>query len=125
MFNLYFDGGKRQGYISLAFVVIDDKGKIVNKNSIKINTNKLSANVAEYLSLFYGLLEVYKSGIKKINIYGDSQLVIYQLQGRYGVKNKNMKYCYKLCQKMLSQFDYYKLHWIPRKYNSIADAEGR
>jgi len=49
-----------------------------------------SNNVAEYQALILGLQMALEMGIKGLDLYGDSQLVINQLLEEYEVKKKNL-----------------------------------
>lgn len=53
---------------------------------------------------------------------GDSQLVIYQLDGVYSCKNAGLKPLYQEARHLLKQFESYSLEWVPRSQNSRADA---
>lgn len=49
-----------------------------------------SNNEAEYKALLVGLKAAQKLGIKKLKVFGDSELVIKQVGGTFGVKNPNL-----------------------------------
>ena len=49
-----------------------------------------SNNEAKYEALLVGLKVAKRFGIKKLKIFGDSELVIKQVGGNYGVKNPNL-----------------------------------
>ena len=51
-------------------------------------TQICSNNMAEYQSLSLGLQMVIELGIRDLNIYGDSQLVVNQLLEEYDVKKE-------------------------------------
>ena len=46
-----------------------------------------SNNEAEYETLVVGLKASKRLGIKRLKVFGDSELVINQIEGTYGVKN--------------------------------------
>ena len=48
-------------------------------------------NVAEYQALIIGLQMASKFGIKYIEVFGDSKLVINQLSYQYEVKHQDLK----------------------------------
>jgi ribonuclease HI len=47
-------------------------------------------NEAEYLGLIYGLKTANGLGIKNLCVYGDSQLVVSQLEGNFKVRAQNL-----------------------------------
>ena len=46
-----------------------------------------SNNEAKYETLVVGLKASKRLGIKRLKVFGDSELVINQIEGTYGVKN--------------------------------------
>ncbi|WP_155751620.1 ribonuclease HI family protein [Scytonema sp. UIC 10036] len=79
-------------------------------------------NVAEYSGAIAGLKKALELGCKHIKVFGDSQLVIYQLSRRYKCKTPRLQPLYQQGCKLLLQFEEYHLNWIPRHKNSRADA---
>ena len=102
---LQFDGGSRgnPGIAGAGAVLytLDGDG---SENSIIKKTEKWAGyfyignstnNVAEYMGLIEGLKQAIVLDIKYIEIEGDSQLVICQLNGIYKVKHSNLIPLYK------------------------------
>jgi ribonuclease HI len=58
---------------------------------------------------------------ESITIKGDSQLVIYQIKGRYKVKAIKIMPLYQKVMSLISKFDDVRVEWIPREKNSEAD----
>lgn len=82
----------------------------------------ISSNVAEYNGLLLGLKAALKMGVKQAKIYGDSQLIISQLNGVYKVRKPHLRPLYQEVRSHLSSFVKYELLWIPREQNTLADA---
>ena len=122
MYKLFFDGGKKDNYISYG-IVIYHENKVIYKGNGQIHNKKFSCNAAEYISLIIGLISAKALGIKKIEIYGDSLIVINQLTKKYATKSEIMKELGDICLDILTYFDEYSLTWIPRKMNSEAHRE--
>ena len=80
------------------------------------------ADDAEYEGLIIGLEKAKELGISKLEIKGDSQMVIYQISGKYLIKpnSKFLDYRERVLN-FLSGIDDYSLCWIPRKQNKLAD----
>ncbi|MEO1378283.1 MAG: ribonuclease HI family protein [Cyanobacteria bacterium J06635_10] len=80
------------------------------------------ADDAEYEGLIIGLEKAQKLGISKLEIKGDSKMVIYQILGKYPIKpnSKFLDYRERVLN-LLSCLDDYSLCWIPRKQNQLAD----
>ena len=79
-------------------------------------------NEAEYKSLIFLLQEIVNLGIKKVSIYGDSQLVVNQVNGIFKTKDYRMKKLRREARTLLSKIDRWNLHHIPRSKNKKADS---
>jgi len=84
---------------------------------IGITTN----NVAEYSALIRGLEEAKALGLRKIEIFVDSELLVKQIKGLYKVKSASLKPLWKKIQDMLKQFDNCVINHIKRELNKEAD----
>ena len=84
---------------------------------IKFATN----NVAEYTGLIIGLRLAFEKGYTKLLVEGDSQLVIFQTQGKWKVKNENLQKYNKEARSLVSQFEFIALRHIRRDLNREAD----
>tara|TARA_Y100001937_G_scaffold23899_1_gene34043 strand:+ start:44857 stop:45216 length:360 start_codon:yes stop_codon:yes gene_type:complete len=88
---------------------------------------KATNNIAEYRSLLEGLKAIQSSlgaeyANHRINIRMDSQLVIRQIEGKYKVKNANLKPVYEEVMSVLKQAGSFSVQHIPRELNKRADA---
>ena len=83
-------------------------------------------NVAEYSALIAGLRRLLELGWREgVEIRGDSQLVIRQLQGVYAVRSPRIAPLYEEAKRLLSEFADVRLVWIPRELNREADELSR
>ena len=119
--NLYADGACRgnPGRGGAGAVLMDDRGNIFAaiKNSLGLCTN----NIAEYKALILGLEEALKRRCRKLHIFLDSELLVNQINGRYKVKNENLKILMSDVRKLLSRFESYTVEHIDRSKNHLAD----
>jgi len=69
--------------------------------------------VAEYQALNLGLQKAIEMGIKGLNIYGDSQLVINQLLEEYEVKKEDLIPYHSHTLRLLDRLDIVKLEHVP------------
>lgn len=118
---LYFDGGSRgnPGPAGCGYVIASPLGVELarGKKYLGNQTN----NVAEYEGLVTGLNAALRMGAKRITIKSDSQLVVFQLQGRYRVKAANLKPLYEQAKALLSRFQSWQIQHVYRAENSLAD----
>ena len=62
-----------------------------------------------------------KNNLKDVQIYLDSLLVVQQVNGKYKVKSKNLKYLYNQCTDLIEKIDNLEIHHVPREQNKRAD----
>ena len=79
-------------------------------------------NQAEYTGLIHGLQAALARGVRTLEVYGDSQLVIKQMTGEYKVKNPVLKGMHRMAQLLASRFATIAYHWVDRNKNKPADA---
>ena len=76
----------------------------------------LTNNEAEYTAICHALRERFQH--QEITIFSDSQLIINQLNGKYKIKDKDLKYLYEA---VMGYVMLYELHitfrWCPREEN--------
>ena len=87
MFTLYFDGASRSNPGPASY------GGVIYENGVERYTYKkyigtTTNNVAEYKALLNGLLLAKEKGITRLEVYGDSKLVIEQITGNWKVKSR-------------------------------------
>jgi ribonuclease HI len=80
-----------------------------------------SNNMVEYEALLCGLRITIKTGIKRLDVRGDSQLVIDQVMKNASCHDDKMEaYCNVVCA-LEDKFYSIELNHIPRRYNEEAD----
>jgi ribonuclease HI len=78
-------------------------------------------NMAEYKALLCGLRIGIETGIKRLDVRGDSQLIIDQVMKNASCHDEKMEaYCNAVCA-LEDKFYGIELNHIPRKYNEEAD----
>lgn len=126
MFNfetvyLSFDGSSKPnpGEMTSAYVIRDENNKMIHSETIQGGQG--TSNEAEYIGLYQGLRKVVEMGYKHIKIQGDSQLVIFQVNGQFKCrKAKLVAYRDKILQ-LLKEFHTYELTHVKREFNKEAD----
>lgn len=123
-YELFFDGGKKGNNVTYGYVIYND-GQEILKNCGKISHTIISSNAAEYLALIFGLVTCLQLGAKEVHIKGDSQLIIYQILGKYKAKSPILTILKIVSKELLKMFDEYQIEWIPREENNEADGVAR
>ena len=82
---------------------------------------KASNNEVEYEALLAGLRLAKHLGVKQINIFSDSQLVVNQVTNNFDAKDNSMA-AYLAQTRLLLKHFHYQITQVPRAANSHADA---
>ena len=80
-----------------------------------------SNNMAEYKALLSGLRIAIELGIKRLDVCGDSQLVIDQIMKESSCHDPKMEAYYNAVHHLEDKFEGLELNHIMRKYNKEAD----
>jgi ribonuclease HI len=78
-------------------------------------------NEAEYTGLILGLKKALEVGIEAIEVEGDSNLVVQQVQGKWKVKVPRLVPFQSKANKLIWKFKQWSLKHIPREENADAD----
>jgi len=117
--TLYTDGGARgnPGPAGIGAVLTIGEEQYLFKKYIGETTN----NQAEYQALILGLEEAIKRGVKEINCFLDSELVVRQLKREYKVKDKDLATQFVRVWNLMQQIGKVTFTHVPRAENKIAD----
>lgn len=83
----------------------------------------MSANVAEYSAVKSSMRWLLVNGFRldDLKIHSDSQLVMFQLSGKYNCHNERLKVFRDHILDLAKFFPSVAYHWIPREQNKEAD----
>jgi ribonuclease HI len=119
--KLFTDGGSRgnPGPSALGWVIYDMQDEVIKKDGyyLGITTN----NQAEYQALKVGLEEAKKLGIRELEVYMDSLLVVNQMKGIFKVKNRDLWPIHGAAKDLTEQFKQVTFTHVPRELNKMAD----
>lgn len=79
-------------------------------------------NVAEYYGLIAALDYAVAHSVRALRVRSDSELLVRQIQGRYKVKNDDLRPLHERAQKLARGLEYFVIEHIPREQNGDADA---
>ena len=118
--EMYFDGAARQDGAGAGVVLISPEKHILLYSFAL--TQLCSNNMAEYQALILGSQMAVEIGIRDLDVYVDSKLVISQLLEEYEIKKKDLIPYHTQALQILHKLDTVKLQHIPRSANKMADA---
>ncbi len=121
---IYFDGAclpfNPGGVTTYGFVIKDENDNVIFCGK-GVATEQGTNNIAEYTGLIEGLKKAKELGFNAVKIYGDSMLVVNQINGFYSVKSHNIYPLYSQAVKLLKEFSFWKFQWVRRTKNKHAD----
>ena len=119
-YTLNFDGASRgnPGPAGIGAVIFHNGQEVwASCQYIGTKTN----NQSEYSALILGLKQALTRDITQLQVYGDSQLVINQINGEYKVRNPGLQDLYKEVQDLQSHFESIVFTHVYREFNKRAD----
>ncbi len=119
-FTLYTDAGSRgnPGQSSYGFFLFEDDRLLdFDGKYLGIRTN----NQGEFTAMEKGILLAVKYGIKTLDCFSDSQLLIRQINGEYKIKDAVLKEIMGRIRTLSENFDIITFTHVPREKNKFAD----
>ena len=114
------DGGARGNPGPAAIgVVVRDGGEVVAEVGETIG--RATNNVAEYRALLRGIELAAEHGADEVELVGDSELVVRQVEGRYKVKDAGLRELHAEVKRALAGFDDWSIRHVKRAQNADAD----
>jgi ribonuclease HI len=115
------DGGARgnPGPAAVGVLVRDAAGTVLERRGERIG--RATNNVAEYKALLLGIERAVAHGATELELVGDSELVVRQVEGRYKVKDSTMKELHGEVERALRPFESWSIRHVRREQNADAD----
>jgi ribonuclease HI len=119
VWRMYFDGSLKLQGAGAGILFIAPGGEQL-KYALQLLFSA-SNNAAEYEALVHGLNIAISLGIKRLMVYGDSLVVISQINKEWNCSNYSMgKYCTAV-RKLEDKFEGLEFHRVERDRNTVAD----
>ena len=100
--KVFVDGASSAMGAGAGIVIITPEG-IHLEHSFRLGF-KASNNEAEYEAFLAGLKTVLCMGARDVEIYSDSRLVVYQIQGSFEARDSQMKAYLQVVKQIISKF---------------------
>ncbi|CAN5394517.1 hypothetical protein BH10ACT11_BH10ACT11_16040 [soil metagenome] len=115
------DGGSRgnPGQAAVGAVLSTPDGDVVDERGERIGV--ATNNVAEYKAVLLGVALALEHGVEELEVVGDSELIVKQIQGRYKVKNADLKPLHAEARAALRGVGKWSIRHVRREHNSHAD----
>ncbi|XP_050270008.1 uncharacterized protein LOC126714030 [Quercus robur] len=118
--KVFVDGASSAMGAGAGIVIITPEG-IRLEHSFRLGF-KASNNEAEYESFLTGLRTVLCLGARDVEVYSDSRLVVYQIQGSFKAWDSRMKAYLSAAKKIISKFGTVKVAQVGRAQNKHVDS---
>jgi len=121
--TIHFDGGGQSPgpVVAACIIELSDGPEYEDRKDFPKGTH----NFAEYQALMLGLRLALKHGAERVEVKGDSKLVVNQVNGDWKTRSPSLQPLRSEATKLLEQFESWSVEWIPRKENRRADQLGR
>lgn len=118
---IYTDGGARgnPGPAAAGVMIIDVGGRVLKEYSQYLG--EATNNQAEYEAVILGMQKAKQLRAKSIEIRTDSELIGYQLMGRYKVKDIDLQPLFIKAWNLMRDFEKVEIKLVPREQNKKAD----
>jgi ribonuclease HI len=115
------DGGARgnPGPAAIGAIVRDGEGGVLGERGERIG--RATNNVAEYRALLLGIELAAELGASELDLVGDSELIVRQVEGKYKVKDATMKELHAQVKAALRPFESWSIRHVRREHNADAD----
>jgi ribonuclease HI len=115
------DGGARgnPGPAAIGAIVRDGEGGVLGERGERIG--RATNNVAEYRALLLGIELAAELGASELELVGDSELIVRQVEGKYKVKDATMKELHAQVKAALRPFESWSIRHVRRENNADAD----
>jgi acyl dehydratase/ribonuclease HI len=115
------DGAARGNPGPAAYGVIVRRPDGKKHESLGKYIGRATNNVAEYYALIAVLDYAAASGIRRLRVYSDSQLIVNQIKGIYKVKHPDLRPLHERAKKQAAGLESFAIQYVPREENRDAD----
>jgi len=115
------DGAARGNPGPAAYGVIIRRPDGATHESLGKYIGRTTNNVAEYYALIAALDYAAASGIRRLRVYSDSQLIVNQIKGLYKVKHPDLRPLHERAKKQAASLEAFTIQYVPREQNGDAD----
>jgi len=119
----YSDGGARgnPGPAAIGVVLCDEQGQVVFETARCIGD--ATNNRAEYQAMILALESARDLKATRVRCFADSELLVFQLQGVYRIKDLRLKALAEKVKSLASHFEHIAFQQVPREHPMISRAD--
>ncbi|RVW53505.1 Retrovirus-related Pol polyprotein from transposon 297 [Vitis vinifera] len=122
--RMYFDGAANHSGYGIGVLLISPHGDHIPR-SVRLafsDRHPATNNIVEYEACILGLETALELGIRQMEVFGDSNLVLRQIQGEWKTRDVKLKPYHAYLELLVRRFDDLRYTHLPRAQNQFADA---
>ncbi|WJZ84509.1 hypothetical protein VitviT2T_004109 [Vitis vinifera] len=122
--RMYFDGAANHSRYGIDVLLISPHGDHIPK-SVRLafsDRHPATNNIVEYEACILGLETALELGIRQMEVFGDSNLVLRQIQGKWKTRDVKLRPYHAYLELLVGRFDDLRYTHLPRVQNQFADA---
>ena len=122
--RMYFDGAANHSGYGIGVLLISPHGDHIPR-SVRLtfsDRHPATNNIVEYEACILGLETALELGIKQMKVFGDSNLVLRQIQGEWKTRDVKLKPYHAYLELLVGRFDDLRYTHLPRAQNQFVDA---
>ncbi|RVW87540.1 Ribonuclease HI [Vitis vinifera] len=122
--RMYFDGAANQLGFGIGVLLISSQGDHIPRSVRLVFSDRHPAtnNIVEYEACILGLETALELGIRQMEVFGDSNLVLRQIQGDWKTRDVKLRPYHAYLELLVGRFDDLRYTRLPRAQNQFADA---
>ncbi|WJZ90916.1 hypothetical protein VitviT2T_010031 [Vitis vinifera] len=121
--RMYFDGAANHSGYGIGVLLISPHDDHIPR-SVRLafsDRHPSTNNIVEYEACILGLETTLELGIKQMEVFGDSNLVLRQIQGEWKTRDVKLKPYHAYLELLVGRFDDLRYTHLPRAQNQFAD----
>ncbi|RVW29022.1 Ribonuclease HI [Vitis vinifera] len=122
--RMYFDGAANHSGYGIGVLLISPHGDHIPR-SVRLafsDRHPATNNIVEYEACILGLETALELGIRQMEVFGDSNLVLRQIQGEWKTRDVKLRPYHAYLELLVGRFDDLRYTHLPRAQNQFADA---
>ena len=121
---MYFDGATNQSGYEIGVLLVSPQNDHISR-SVRLTFSDLhpiTNNIVEYEACILGLETALELGIRQMEVLGDSNLLLRQIQGDWKTRDINLRPYHAYLELLVARFDDLRYVYLPRVQNGFSDA---
>ena len=112
----YFDGATNQSRYGIGVLLVSPQGDHIPR-SVRLafsDRHPTTNNIVEYEACILGLETALELGIRQMEVFGDSNLVLRQIQGDWKTRDVKLRSYHAYLELLVARFDDLRYVHLPR-----------